>query len=154
MFNIQQAATKAGVSPGLLHLWVNIGKIKPSIDTTISPGTVDAIQDPIAKKALKQWTEHRDETAGWIFTNEDVKKIRRTAKRFKAWEGGTKEVDSYTTADLAQEWNLSADTIRKLFEAEKGVLKIGDSNPKHKRRYITLRIPKAVAERVHRRLSA
>ena len=150
MFNIQQAADKAGISTGLLHLWVSTGKVKPSLNMMVNP---DAVQDSVALKAAKQWA-HRDETSNWIFTDEDVKKIQRTAKRFKAWKGGTREVESYTTADLAQEWNVSTDTIRKLFEAEPGVLKIGDSNPKHKRRYVTLRIPKAVAERVHRRLSA
>jgi len=34
------------------------------------------------------------------------------------------------------------------------VLVIGERNPRHKRRYVTLRIPQSVLERVHRRLSA
>jgi hypothetical protein len=34
------------------------------------------------------------------------------------------------------------------------VLVIGDRTPRHKRRYLTLRIPQSVLERVHRRLSS
>jgi hypothetical protein len=33
------------------------------------------------------------------------------------------------------------------------VLVIGERSPRHKRRYITLRIPQSVLERLHRRLS-
>src|SRR5690242_2213716 len=55
--------------------------------------------------------------------------------RLVSWKP-SKPSDYYTTADLAHDWNLSADTIRKLFEAESGVLKIGDKDAKHKRRYV------------------
>jgi hypothetical protein len=34
------------------------------------------------------------------------------------------------------------------------VLVIGERNPRHKRRYVTLRIPQSVLERVHHRLSS
>jgi hypothetical protein len=34
------------------------------------------------------------------------------------------------------------------------VLVIGDRNPRHKRRYLTLRIPQTVLQRVHNRLAA
>jgi len=37
-------------------------------------------------------------------------------------------------------WNLSADKVRGLFENEPGVLVIGERSPRHKRRYVTLRI--------------
>ena len=60
----------------------------------------------------------------------------------------------YSAAELAAWWNLSSDTIRRLFENEPGVLVIGDETCKsRKRRYVTLRIPESVALRVHRRLS-
>jgi hypothetical protein len=49
-------------------------------------------------------------------------------------------------------WGLSADSIRRLFDDEPGVLVIGDTNHQHKRRYRTLRIPQSVIERVHRRM--
>jgi hypothetical protein len=57
----------------------------------------------------------------------------------------------YSPADLAELWGLSANTIRRLFEREPGVLQI--ANPRKGRRsYTTLRIPESVAERVHRKL--
>jgi hypothetical protein len=60
----------------------------------------------------------------------------------------------YTAAELAEHWNLSLDTIRRLFQDEPGVLALGDNDGKSgKRRYTTLRIPESVAARVHRRLS-
>ncbi len=60
----------------------------------------------------------------------------------------------YTLAELAQLWGLSADTIRRIFRNEPGVLVIGNQNARDKRRrYATLRIPESVARRVHRKLS-
>jgi len=55
--------------------------------------------------------------------------------------------------ELAELWGVSVDSIRRLFRDEPGVLKMGDKSPKHKRQYLTLRIPESVAERVHTRLS-
>jgi hypothetical protein len=59
----------------------------------------------------------------------------------------------YAVAEIAAMWNLSTDKVRHLFEEEPGVLVIGRRNPR-KRRYVTLRIPESVAERVHSRLSS
>jgi hypothetical protein len=60
----------------------------------------------------------------------------------------------YAVAEVAAKWNLSADKVRELFQNEPGVLVIGDRSPRHKRRYVTLRIPQSVLERVHSRLSS
>lgn len=59
----------------------------------------------------------------------------------------------YAVAEIAAIWNLSTDKIRDLFEDEAGVLVIGRRNPR-KRRYVTLRIPESVVERVRQRLSS
>jgi hypothetical protein len=59
----------------------------------------------------------------------------------------------YAPDELAELWGVHPETIRNIFREESGVLKIGDKNPKHKRSYITIRIPVSVAERVHKRLS-
>lgn len=60
----------------------------------------------------------------------------------------------YSASELATLWNLSADTVRRLFEHEPGVLVIGTEPGKYsRRRYTTLRIPESVVQRVHRRLS-
>jgi hypothetical protein len=60
----------------------------------------------------------------------------------------------YSPADLAEAWSVDVETIRNLFRGEPGVLKIGEKDPKHKRAYITLRIPEFIAVRVHKRLSS
>ncbi len=60
----------------------------------------------------------------------------------------------YAVIEVAELWNLSPDKVREIFEHEPGVLVIGDRKPRHKRRYITLRIPQAVLLRVHNRLAA
>jgi hypothetical protein len=58
----------------------------------------------------------------------------------------------YTPEEIGSSWALSADTVRRLFEREPGVLVIqrGKSGG---RRYRTMRIPESVALRVHRRLT-
>jgi hypothetical protein len=60
----------------------------------------------------------------------------------------------YSVLEIAELWNLSPDTVRDLFQFETGVIAIGDPCPNQKRRYITLRIPHSVVERVHSRLSS
>jgi hypothetical protein len=56
--------------------------------------------------------------------------------------------------ELGKLWGLSANAIRTLFEEEVGVLKINRPEKLHKRKYVTLRIPASVAERVHARFDA
>ena len=58
----------------------------------------------------------------------------------------------YAPEELGKLWNLSADSVRRLFEHEPGVLVIARKRGT-RRRYRTLRIPESVADRVHRRLS-
>ncbi len=59
----------------------------------------------------------------------------------------------YSPAELGELWNLSADTERRLFANEPGVLQISNSR-RGRRSYATMRIPEAVAARVHRKLSS
>lgn len=54
----------------------------------------------------------------------------------------------FTPKELATLSKLSEDTIRRMFQDEPGVMKIGQSNPRGKRGYVTLRIPRSVAGRV------
>jgi hypothetical protein len=60
----------------------------------------------------------------------------------------------YAVTEIAKMWNLSPDKVRNLFVNEPGVLVIGSRNPRPKRRYLTLRVPQTVLQRVHNRLSA
>ena len=61
-----------------------------------------------------------------------------------------------TVADIASKLKLSEDAVRRLFSAEPGVLCIGHPTRlvgrKYRRRYMTLRIPISVFERVLDRL--
>ena len=59
----------------------------------------------------------------------------------------------FSVAEVAKAWNLSEDSVRRLFSSEPGVLVIGRRIKGSKRRYTTLRIPQSVAERVHSRYS-
>ncbi len=52
----------------------------------------------------------------------------------------------YSVAELAQQWNLSRDTIRRMFENEPGVV-VFRHQKLNKRIYRTLRIPESVAKR-------
>lgn len=58
----------------------------------------------------------------------------------------------FSVAEIAEMWGYSDDFVRKLFEREPGVLAAGHGRSPGKRRYLTLRIPLDVAERVYRRL--
>ena len=52
----------------------------------------------------------------------------------------------YTPEELASLWSLSADTVRRLFEGESGVLIIERPRLHGRRRYRTVRIPESVAD--------
>ena len=54
----------------------------------------------------------------------------------------------YSPAELGELWNLSADTVRRMFEQEPGVLVFENPVRSSSRRFRTLRIPESVAERV------
>jgi hypothetical protein len=64
----------------------------------------------------------------------------------------------FQPADLAKLWGLSPSKVRRLFENEPDVLRIGEPSRRVgrvlKRAYYTLRIPQSVAQRVHDRLTA
>jgi hypothetical protein len=95
--------------------------------------------------------------------SEDILRAREEvfikSRRFQEWQpiagsdipGAERH---YTPQQVAQSWGLGVDKIREIFENEPGVMAMGDPNPKHKRRYITMRIPESVLARVHRRLTA
>jgi hypothetical protein len=58
----------------------------------------------------------------------------------------------YSVSELAKLWNLSENTIRRMFENEPGVLLWASQAKRFKRAYTTLRIPESVMLRVHRKL--
>ena len=56
----------------------------------------------------------------------------------------------YTPKELGELWQLSENSIRRLFQDREGVFTLGDSNPRGRRGYCTLRIPENVALAVWR----
>ena len=60
--------------------------------------------------------------------------------------------DVYTVADIAAMMGLSRSTVTRLFEHESGVIILERPERMHKRSYRSLRIPRAVYERVIHRL--
>jgi hypothetical protein len=65
------------------------------------------------------------------------------------------EEKHYSVPELAELWNLSQDTIRRLFADEPGVLVLSnrDGGRNRCRRYATRLIPESVVRRVHLRLA-
>jgi transcriptional regulator GlxA family with amidase domain len=59
----------------------------------------------------------------------------------------------FSVAEIAHMWNLSKDTVRRIFQNEPGVLVLGGHSGGRKRAYKTLRIPLSIVERVHNRCS-
>jgi hypothetical protein len=58
----------------------------------------------------------------------------------------------YSVQVLAELWRLDESTIRRIFEAVPGVLRLSnDKRRSGKREYVTLRIPASVAEREYQR---
>jgi len=57
----------------------------------------------------------------------------------------------YSVEELAELWRMSEDFVRRLFLREPGVVVFHHARP-GRRVYRTLRIPEAVAQRVHRRM--
>jgi hypothetical protein len=59
---------------------------------------------------------------------------------------------AFTVAEVAALTGFSRDTITRMFDSEKGVLVMSRPESLHKRRYRSIRIPRAVYERVIERL--
>ena len=55
----------------------------------------------------------------------------------------------YTPKELAELWRLDESTVRRMFQDEPGVLRIGQTGRRSKRDYVTLRIPASTAARFY-----
>jgi transcriptional regulator GlxA family with amidase domain len=55
----------------------------------------------------------------------------------------------YSVEQLAEFWNISHDTVTRLFREEPGVFAIAPKRRKGRRTRVTLRIPEHVAARVY-----
>jgi AraC-like DNA-binding protein len=59
----------------------------------------------------------------------------------------------YTVGEIAAMTGLSRQTVTRLFERERGVIILERPERMHKRRFRSIRIPRAVYERVINRIS-
>ena len=55
----------------------------------------------------------------------------------------------FTPKELAELWRLDESTVRRLFQDEPGVLRIGQVGRRGTRDYVTLRIPASTAARFY-----
>jgi hypothetical protein len=141
LFDLEEAAELADVKPTLLRLWLETGKFKTlSGPTKMVP---EQLFGPL-----------------YFFTEDDIPRLvafaatqvkRKPAKSEPFIDDGTQ--DNFTVAQIASMWQLSTDTIQRMFQDEAGVLPLGNKSPRGKRRRITLRIPREVMERVKKRRS-
>lgn len=58
----------------------------------------------------------------------------------------------YSINEISDLWGLSQKTVRRIFEHEPGVIELDNSRSRHKRTYVTRRVPESVLRRVHRKL--
>jgi hypothetical protein len=69
--------------------------------------------------------------------------------RFSAYPGDPHEAH-YSVQQVAEEWGVDAETVRRTFIDEEGVLILGDQLRRNgKRAYLTIRIPESVLKRVY-----
>jgi hypothetical protein len=157
VFNLKQAASKVGISEGLLILWIATGKVKPSVELSATSKGLTGN----AKQAFESYAGGPSEQAlGWnrfVLTDEDVERlcemVERTAVKKSQTESAHVPGSHYSVQELAALWGLGVDKIRELFANEAGVIKIQKPAKKGKQSYTTLRIPEAVAARVQKRMS-
>ncbi len=81
----------------------------------------------------------------------DVSGLKATKAEERFVDDGT--IQTFTVAQIASMWQYSTDTIQRMFAEEPGVEVKGAKNPRGKRKRVTLRIPRAVMDRVKKRLS-
>jgi hypothetical protein len=60
----------------------------------------------------------------------------------------------FTVEQVAEMWNMSRDSVTRLFREEEGTLKITRPGNRYKRTYTTIRIPESVLNRVYGRMTA
>jgi hypothetical protein len=54
-----------------------------------------------------------------------------------------------SVAEIARQWGVSCDTVRRHFEHVPGVLRLGHAETKAKRRYTTVRVPERIVRAQH-----
>jgi hypothetical protein len=139
LFTCQEAAELADIKPALVKLWLQTGKFKTSQSSTM-PAMMGS--------ETKYYFTEADVSALVAFAK--TKQNNRKHQKVIFVDDGQ---ENFTVAEIASLWNLSRDTIQRLFQDEPDVVVLGNKNPRGKRRRVTLRIPRDVMERVKKRRS-
>jgi hypothetical protein len=135
LLTLQQAADLAGVKVAQIRARIAAGELTPqTLGTSVTTRQTTYLFSETDMVRLQTLTFTRRRTNGDPF------------------EDDGKQTD-FTVAQIASMWQLSTDTIQRLFQNEPGVVSLGNKNPRGKRKRITLRIPRAVMERVKKRRS-
>jgi hypothetical protein len=148
MHSLKEAARLAGISQELLSLWVATKRIKPVVNRPATalpvPGRPGVVREDFVAPGFL------------AFDDRNIEQIRALAEHPQPKPPKTETVsvdkDFYSVADVALLWNLSTDSIRRIFSDEVGVITLGDGAVRRgKRKRVTLRIPREVVERVKRK---
>lgn len=140
LFSARDAARLAGMDYAHLLHWLNAGVFKPSRGS-------EMFEYPF---------NHRYEDAEYVFNQRDIDRLRDLVEglpKSDAPFADDGKQETFTVAEVAAMWNLSTDTVQRMFQDEPGVIALGNKNPRGKRRRVTLRIPRPVMERVKKRRS-
>jgi len=146
VYSLAKAAEMSGITEELLALWVKTGIITPTVDHTMLHINILGKTRPPELHRKK-----------FMFDDTAIESIRQhvesSTRSKRTTTRATPEIvqDFYSVAEVAAMWNLSTDSIRRLFREESDVMVLG-SGVKSGRR-TTLRIPPEAVERVKRRLA-
>ncbi len=135
-YMLKDAADMVGVRPAVLLGWVKSGKVTPDGDWR-GLGTEDYLFMESSLPKLLKLAEKTDPPK---------------PSRLPAWNPSAEPGTHWKVKQLARGWNLSEETVRKALEDEPGLIKLGNENPRGKRRYVSVRVPHNVALRVWRKL--
>lgn len=94
--------------------------------------------------------ERQGEQAVGLHQREKASRLKQVSLEEQAT---VRERETFTVADVAVLTGFSRQTVTRIFEREQGVIVVERSESMHKRGYRSIRIPRAVYERVIGRLS-
>jgi hypothetical protein len=103
-YSLGQAAKLAGVSEGLLILWINTKRFTPSIKI-----------DEDGAEALLGWNR-------FVVTDHDLTRLRKMVEGNAKTAAEHAKGTNWKVLELAEAWGVSSDTIRDLFKNEEGIV--------------------------------
>jgi len=135
-YSLERAAKLAGISEGLLILWITTERFTPvELDR---PDDLDGRDCPFQYRRF-------------VITDANLRDLRKLVEKTRAVATEHKTGSNWTLKELADATGFSTDTIRDWFQDEAGILVLERPETRKKRGYKTFTIPEAVAERVLRR---